>query len=79
MFKRLKDFVSINELKSDFITLLETTYNNFGLDTVQGVLEALTDRQLESISDAIPEAKEMLTERKDAKEREKATQREERK
>ncbi|CAI2386316.1 unnamed protein product [Moneuplotes crassus] len=77
--KRLPHFVDHTDLKSDYIKCLQNVYNAYGYSTVQPVISDLLISQLEQIKTIIPEAKQVLQEKYEDKERKKEQMLEEKK
>ena len=61
--KHLVDFIDMNDLKPDFIALLENIYSNYGYQNITKTIESMTDRQLDQIKDKIVEVKEVIAAR----------------
>ena len=53
----------MNDLKPDFIALLENIYSNYGYQNITKTIESMTDRQLDQIKDKIVEVKEVIAAR----------------
>ena len=60
VFKRLVDFIDVNDLKSDVVSLLNSIYTKNGYDSVKHILEELTTRQLGQFKNTISEVKDII-------------------
>ena len=69
VLKRLSNFVDINDLKSDFINVLEKIYNNYGYKSIEDTVALMTDRQLEQLKDKIAEVKNIIESRTQIKDK----------
>ncbi|CAI2386351.1 unnamed protein product [Moneuplotes crassus] len=69
--KRLPHFVDHTDLKSEYIKCLQEVYKTYGYPLIEPVVSSLLIPQLEQIKTIIPEAKQVLKEKVDQKDRKK--------
>ena len=69
VLKRLPAFIDHTDLKQDFMTSLQSYYSSYGYEAISHLIQQLGMNQLEQIKFVIPEAKSLIQEREEEKER----------